>query len=186
MVVNKARVEGCIAEAFILKEISYFSSCKEIDGKVHKDLVQLSEGRVSVRSHGRYDVNGFRFRSAPFEAARPLAATYNSRVMGEEDEEAEGENAGDRQEDEEAGDGQEDAQADEELMGGDGSEEVVQMRGTRRSHYVNPPPIPAAADKKLIKPISDSQWEDMTWDGTCHRRTSNGLLGNLRACLEAR
>ncbi|WVZ76615.1 hypothetical protein U9M48_024578 [Paspalum notatum var. saurae] len=322
MVGNKARVEGCIAEAFILKEISYFSSCKEIDGKVHKDLVQLSEGRVSVRSHGRYDVNGFHFRSAPFEAAHPLAATCNSGVMvrasddqgkesnyygiiqnilefkfigdkelklvffvcdwfepnrgvienqygmvevkhneklkendnwvlahqcdqvyyppypnqklhawwvvqkvnprerlytprhvdyynqfddevdevfqeeelptsvviepgvelnflGEEDEEAEGEDAGDRQEDEEAGDGQEDAQADEELMGGDGSEEVVQRRGTRRSHYVNPPSIPATADKKLIKPIGDSQWEDVTWDGIGHRRTPNGLLGNL-------
>ncbi|WVZ85316.1 hypothetical protein U9M48_032260 [Paspalum notatum var. saurae] len=38
--------------------------CKEVDGEVHKDLVQLSEGRVSVRSHGRYDVNGFWFRSA--------------------------------------------------------------------------------------------------------------------------
>ncbi|WVZ64237.1 hypothetical protein U9M48_013790 [Paspalum notatum var. saurae] len=53
-------------------------------------------------------------------------------------------------------------------MGGDGSKEVVQRRGTRRSHYVNPPPIPAAADKKLIKPIGDSQWEDVTWDGTGH------------------
>ncbi|WVZ96375.1 hypothetical protein U9M48_042026 [Paspalum notatum var. saurae] len=115
----------------------------------------------------------------------------------EEDEEAEGENAGDRQEDEkagdrqedekagdrqedeEAGDGQEDAQADEELMGGDGLEEVVQRKGTRRSHYVNPPSIPTAADKKLIKPIGDSQWEDVTWNGTGHRRTPNGLLGNL-------
>jgi len=36
---------------------------------------------VSVRSHTRYDVNGFRFRSAPFEAARPRAATCNSGVM---------------------------------------------------------------------------------------------------------
>ncbi|WVZ64289.1 hypothetical protein U9M48_013833, partial [Paspalum notatum var. saurae] len=101
----------------------------------------------------------------------PIALQRNE---GEEDEEAEGEDAGDRQEgeeagdrleDEEAGDGQEDAQADEELMGGDGSEEVVQRRGTRRSHYVNPPPIPAAVDKKLMKPNGD--------------RTPNGLLGNL-------
>ncbi|WVZ96393.1 hypothetical protein U9M48_042038 [Paspalum notatum var. saurae] len=105
-----------------------------------------------------------------------------------EDEEAEGKNAGDRQEDEkagdrqedeEAGDGQDDAQTDEELMGGDGLEEVVQRKGTRRSHYVNPPSIPTAADKKLIKPIGDSQWEDVTWNGTGHRRTPNGLLGNL-------
>ncbi|WVZ94547.1 hypothetical protein U9M48_040427 [Paspalum notatum var. saurae] len=64
-------------------------------------------------------------------------------------------------------------------MGGDGSEEVVQRRGTRRSHYVNPPPISAAADKKLIKQIGDSQWEDVTWNGTGHRRTPNGLLDNL-------
>ncbi|WVZ64263.1 hypothetical protein U9M48_013813 [Paspalum notatum var. saurae] len=110
------------------------------------------------------------------------------RNEGEEDEEAEGEDAGDRQEgeeagdrqeDEEAGDGQEDAQPDEELMGGDGSEEVVQRRGTRRIHYVNPPPIPAASDKKLMKPNGDSQWEDVTWDGKGHLRTPDGLLGNL-------
>jgi len=36
---------------------------------------------VTVRSYGRYDVNGFRFRSAPFEAARPRAATVNSGVV---------------------------------------------------------------------------------------------------------
>jgi hypothetical protein len=38
---------------------------------IHDDLRQLSYGSVIVRSYGRYDVNGFRFRSAPFEAARP-------------------------------------------------------------------------------------------------------------------
>ncbi|WVZ85326.1 hypothetical protein U9M48_032267 [Paspalum notatum var. saurae] len=65
-------------------------------------------------------------------------------------------------------------------MGGDGSEEVVvQRKGTRKSHYINSPPIPTAADKKLIKSIGDSQWEDVTWDETGHRRTPNGLLGNL-------
>ncbi|WVZ63727.1 hypothetical protein U9M48_013335 [Paspalum notatum var. saurae] len=108
---------------------------------------------------------------------RPLKA--NEGEEDQEDEEAEGEDAGDRQGDEEARDGEEDAQADEDLMGGDGSEEVFQRRETRRSHYVNPPPIPAAADKKLIKPIGDNQWEDVTWDGTGHRKTPNGLLGNL-------
>jgi hypothetical protein len=36
---------------------------------------------VVIRSYGRYDVNGFRFRSAPFEAARPRAATVNSGVV---------------------------------------------------------------------------------------------------------
>jgi hypothetical protein len=36
---------------------------------------------VTVRSYGQYDVNGFRFRSAPFEAAHPRAATVNSGVV---------------------------------------------------------------------------------------------------------
>jgi hypothetical protein len=36
---------------------------------------------VIVRSYGRYDVNEFRFRSAPFEAAHPHAATVNSWVV---------------------------------------------------------------------------------------------------------
>ena len=36
---------------------------------------------MTVRSYGRYDVNGFRFRSAPFEATRPRAATINSGVV---------------------------------------------------------------------------------------------------------
>ena len=44
-------------------------------------MQQLSYGRVVVRSYGRYDVNGFRFRSASFEAARPRAATVNSGVV---------------------------------------------------------------------------------------------------------
>jgi hypothetical protein len=45
------------------------------------DLWQLSYGSVTVRSYGRYDVNGFRFWSAPFEATCPLAATVNSGVV---------------------------------------------------------------------------------------------------------
>jgi hypothetical protein len=36
---------------------------------------------VTVRSYGRYDINGFRFRSAPFEAAHPRVATVNSGVV---------------------------------------------------------------------------------------------------------
>ncbi|WVZ62605.1 hypothetical protein U9M48_012336 [Paspalum notatum var. saurae] len=55
--------------------------------------------------------------------------------------------------------------ADEDQMGGDSSEEVIRVRGTRKSHYVHPPPIPAPVDKKLIRPIGD--------------RTPNGLLGNI-------
>jgi hypothetical protein len=36
---------------------------------------------VTVRSYGRYDVNGFRFQSTPFEVAHPRAATVNSGVV---------------------------------------------------------------------------------------------------------
>jgi hypothetical protein len=48
---------------------------------VHEDLRQLSYGIVSARSYGRYDVNGFRFRSTKFEADHPLAATSNVGVL---------------------------------------------------------------------------------------------------------
>jgi hypothetical protein len=48
---------------------------------VHPDLRQLAYGLVKVRSYGRYDVNGFQFRSTAFEALRPLAATTNSGVV---------------------------------------------------------------------------------------------------------
>ena len=51
------------------------------DANVHQDLQQLSYGLVKVRSYGRYDVNGFRFRSTQFEALRPLAATTNTEVV---------------------------------------------------------------------------------------------------------
>ncbi|WVZ90632.1 hypothetical protein U9M48_036917 [Paspalum notatum var. saurae] len=97
-----------------------------------------------------------------------------------EDEEEEA-GAGHKDEEDEAGAGHEneEAGADEDQMGGDGSEEVIRVRRTRKSHYVHPPPIPAPADRKLIRPIGDSQWKDVTWDGTGHRRTPNGLLGNI-------
>ncbi|WVZ77332.1 hypothetical protein U9M48_025211, partial [Paspalum notatum var. saurae] len=36
-----------------------------------------------------------------------------------------------------------------------------------------------AGDRQEDEVARDSQWEDMTWDGTGHRRTPNGLLGNL-------
>jgi hypothetical protein len=48
---------------------------------IHDDLRQLSYGSVIVRSYDRYDVNDFRFRLAPFEAARLRAATVNSGVV---------------------------------------------------------------------------------------------------------
>lgn len=50
-------------------------------GDVHEDLRQLSYGSVTAKKFNRYDVNGFRFRTARFEAARPRAATCNSGVV---------------------------------------------------------------------------------------------------------
>jgi hypothetical protein len=48
---------------------------------LHPDLHQLSYGYITVRRYGRYDVNGFRFRSTIFEDARPLAVTCNTGVV---------------------------------------------------------------------------------------------------------
>jgi hypothetical protein len=48
---------------------------------IHDDLRHLSYGSVTVRSYGQCDVNGFRFLSAPFEAAHPRAAIVNSGVV---------------------------------------------------------------------------------------------------------
>jgi hypothetical protein len=41
----------------------------------------LSHGYVTARNYNRYDVNGFRFRTAKLEKSRPLAATVNSGLM---------------------------------------------------------------------------------------------------------
>jgi hypothetical protein len=42
---------------------------------VHADLRQLSYESIVAKSYGRYDVNGFCFRSTIFEASRPHAVT---------------------------------------------------------------------------------------------------------------
>jgi hypothetical protein len=47
----------------------------------HHDLRQLAYGLIKVGSYGRYDVNGFRFRSTGFEALSPLATTTSSGVV---------------------------------------------------------------------------------------------------------
>ncbi|WVZ77611.1 hypothetical protein U9M48_025460 [Paspalum notatum var. saurae] len=222
MVGNKARVERCIAETFILKEISYFSGVyfaeehnvnvptmrynvdeesplsdleifqstgtsagtsspyyfklreigKEVGGKVREDLIQLSEGNATVRSHGRMNrrikqaAKGLRLfqgtsssgsrREALLRCVDPNLQGVPIALQRTEDEEDEGEEAGVVQQDVEAG------------------EVVVQRREIKKSHYVNPPPVPATADKRLIKPIGNRQWKDVTWDGTGHRRTPNG------------
>jgi hypothetical protein len=41
----------------------------------------MSLGIVTVRSYGRYDINGFRFRSTKFESTHPLVATTNTGVV---------------------------------------------------------------------------------------------------------
>lgn len=41
----------------------------------------MSRALVKVRSYGRYDVKGYRFRSTKFECTRPLAATTNTGVV---------------------------------------------------------------------------------------------------------
>jgi hypothetical protein len=50
-------------------------------GNVHAGLRQLSVESIVAKSYGRYDVNGFRFRSTIFGASRPLAATTNTGVV---------------------------------------------------------------------------------------------------------
>jgi hypothetical protein len=67
MVQNKARVEGCIAEAFLLKEVSYFRVCISQRNKMSMLLL--------------CDVNGFRFHSDQFEKSHPRAATRNTGVV---------------------------------------------------------------------------------------------------------
>jgi hypothetical protein len=52
-----------------------------VAGNVHADLRQLSYGSVTAKHYGRYDINGFCFRSTIFEASRPLAATTNTGVV---------------------------------------------------------------------------------------------------------
>lgn len=52
-----------------------------VDASVAKDLRQISHGDVTAKKYSRYDVNGYRFRTAKLEASRPLAATSNSGVV---------------------------------------------------------------------------------------------------------
>ena len=48
---------------------------------LNDDLRQLSIGSVTAKSYGRYDVNGYRFRSSIFGSSHPMAATQNSGVV---------------------------------------------------------------------------------------------------------
>jgi hypothetical protein len=61
--------------------LCWFRDYVDINYNIHPNLRQLSLGAVTIIHYGRYDVNGFRFRSTRFEDAHPLAATTNSRVV---------------------------------------------------------------------------------------------------------
>jgi hypothetical protein len=61
--------------------LCWFRDYVDINGTIHPDLRQLSLGAVTARRYGRYDVNGFRFRSTRFEDDHPLAAMTNSGVV---------------------------------------------------------------------------------------------------------
>jgi hypothetical protein len=45
---------------------------------VSDDLQQLSLGQVKTLEFGRYDINGYHFRTAKLEASHPLPTTTNS------------------------------------------------------------------------------------------------------------
>jgi hypothetical protein len=54
--------------------------------KICNDLRQLSLGQVKALEYCRYDINGYRFRTAKLEASHPLAATTsNGLVASDED-----------------------------------------------------------------------------------------------------
>jgi hypothetical protein len=44
---------------------------------------------VKALKYGRYDINGYRFRTAKLEASHPLAATINSRVVANDEDTSE-------------------------------------------------------------------------------------------------
>jgi hypothetical protein len=48
---------------------------------LNDDLRQLSIESVTAKSYGRYDVNGYHFRSSIFESSHPMDATQNSGVV---------------------------------------------------------------------------------------------------------
>jgi hypothetical protein len=52
------------------------------DANVSDDLRQLSLGQVKALEYGRYDINGYHSWTTKLEASHPLAATTNSRVVG--------------------------------------------------------------------------------------------------------
>jgi hypothetical protein len=59
------------------------------DVNLSDDLRQLSLGQVKALKYGRYDINGYRFRTVKLEASHPLAAIINNGVV-ENDKDASG------------------------------------------------------------------------------------------------
>jgi hypothetical protein len=51
------------------------------DVNVSNDLRQLSHGQVKVLKYSRYDINGYRFRTAKLEVSHPIATTTNNGVV---------------------------------------------------------------------------------------------------------
>jgi hypothetical protein len=51
------------------------------DVNVSNDLRQLSHGQVKALKYSRYDINGYRFRTAKLEVSHPIATTTNNGVV---------------------------------------------------------------------------------------------------------
>jgi hypothetical protein len=51
------------------------------DCNISFDLRQLAHDQVKALEYSRYDINGYRFRTAKLEASRTLAATCNNGVL---------------------------------------------------------------------------------------------------------
>jgi hypothetical protein len=51
------------------------------DGNISDDLRQLAHDQVKALEYSRYNINGYRFRTAKLEVSCPLAATSNNRVV---------------------------------------------------------------------------------------------------------
>jgi hypothetical protein len=61
--------------------LCWFRDYVDINDNIHPNLRQLSLGAVTARRYGRYDVNGFCFRSTRFKDSHPLAAMTNSKIV---------------------------------------------------------------------------------------------------------
>jgi hypothetical protein len=80
--VNPHLISGLSMTCIMFNHLTYLIGSQYVlAGNVHVDLRQLSYESVIAKSYGRYDFNGFHFRSTVFEASCPLAATTNIGVV---------------------------------------------------------------------------------------------------------